>query len=396
MPKGQWDPQPRINPSGKRVFVAWVPNGTDAKGRVKKQSLGTFARKRDAQDAISAHFNPSSPTPSGLRSTTIGEFQKRWSAAPSARSVRSQRSHESRLRRAFDIDIEGMPLKEWDPRELKRRHVDLLVNALFDSGAAPGGVRGVLSSYAVLIQAAWDDEFCETNVFSRVRIRAGDPRRKKDNREARPWTLAQLHTFATFAPTVQATAQYHVMADCGLRIGEMLALELCDVAPTEALVRETLGQVDGFGPGFLLVRQTAYEGRVLDSNDVKNHKRLVPLPAVTEAKLAAMVRRLHCSWLFPSPRGKLWRAEKWYVTVHQPTIVAANVDRDGERLDPLPGEMRHAYVSLMRGSGIDPADVADAAGHTVETATKVYTHALHESYDRMRRVVDEAETGTSG
>jgi hypothetical protein len=38
-------------------------------------------------------------------------------------------------------------------------------------------------------------------------------------------------------------------------------------------------------------------------------------------------------------------------------------------------------------AGVDPADLADMAGHTVETATRKYTHGLGRSYDAMREAV---------
>lgn len=61
--------------------------------------------------------------------------------------------------------------------------------------------------------------------------------------------------------------------------------------------------------------------------------------------------------------------------------------RDGRILNPTPHEMRHSWNSNLRAAGIDPADLADVAGHSVETATKHYTHAMRKSFDQIRNTV---------
>jgi hypothetical protein len=44
-------------------------------------------------------------------------------------------------------------------------------------------------------------------------------------------------------------------------------------------------------------------------------------------------------------------------------------------------------VTHLRAAGIDPADLADVAGHSLDTATARYTHALRRSHDQIRRVI---------
>jgi hypothetical protein len=46
-----------------------------------------------------------------------------------------------------------------------------------------------------------------------------------------------------------------------------------------------------------------------------------------------------------------------------------------------------ALLSLLRAEGIDDADLAAIAGHTVETMIGHYTHALGRSFDRVREVI---------
>jgi hypothetical protein len=41
----------------------------------------------------------------------------------------------------------------------------------------------------------------------------------------------------------------------------------------------------------------------------------------------------------------------------------------------------------LRAAGIDDADLAQVAGHAVETMLGTYTHALGRSHDRIRQVI---------
>jgi hypothetical protein len=41
----------------------------------------------------------------------------------------------------------------------------------------------------------------------------------------------------------------------------------------------------------------------------------------------------------------------------------------------------------LRASGVEPADLADVAGHSVQTATTRYTHPLRRSFEQIKAVV---------
>ena len=45
------------------------------------------------------------------------------------------------------------------------------------------------------------------------------------------------------------------------------------------------------------------------------------------------------------------------------------------------------WVTHLRAAGIDAADLAEIAGHTIATATARYTHPLRRSDDAVRNVV---------
>jgi integrase len=128
-------------------------------------------------------------------------------------------------------------------------------------------------------------------------------------------------------------------------------------------------------------------GRVMHGTKTDHGKdsagRVVPVPPGLLALLAGMPKRIDATitrggarerLLFPGPRGGLWDYPHWHRSVW-----AAGREVTGS--DIRPHEMRHSFVSLMRAAGVDPADLADAAGHSVQTATTTYTHAMNRSFD---------------
>jgi integrase len=134
----------------------------------------------------------------------------------------------------------------------------------------------------------------------------------------------------------------------------------------------------------------------------KKHVRTVPCPLSTAHLVRAMPARIDTPLLFPTPTGRLWWERNFYRDVWHPTLAAylglqrrkdetarqfaARCRREvGE--STAPHDFRHSWVTHLRAAGIDPADLAQVAGHTVETATSRYTHALGRSDDRIRQVI---------
>jgi integrase len=84
-----------------------------------------------------------------------------------------------------------------------------------------------------------------------------------------------------------------------------------------------------------------------------------------------------CQLLFPTPRGRLWRERTFYRDVWKPTQEVAG-------LDIRPHECRHSYVTHLRAAGVNDADLAEIAGHRVETMLAQYTHAIGQSFEAVR------------
>lgn len=355
-----WRPKRRRMKDGSIVWVARYRDHRGAEHIAKppwNDGKGTFKLKRDAQRAIDEAITAKVPE----RASSVAGYLSRWlSARP--RSERTDRTNEGRIRNVLDLELEGVPLGEWEMHELRRRHRDELVGLMLtQQGRSAGGARNILRALSAMFEDAITDELATVNPWTGAKVRDDDRRTTARSRVPRVWSFDEMHAFAGYA--VQHEPMVRVLADCGLRIGELFALRRGDLSG-----------------GVLAVRGTAWEGRVTGSSEEKNHHREVPVPAGCLAVIRAMPTRIDSPWLFPSPRGMVWRYSNFQRRVWRPAQQQAGID-------PTPHEFRHSWVTHLRAAGIDPADLADVAGHSVETATSRYTHALRRSFDDIREAV---------
>lgn len=365
MPKHREAPLKRINPSGK---IAWVARYTSPDG--KRQSAGTFKLQRDAQDAIDAAY----ATPRSRN--TVGEYAKTWTNRY-PRSERTDATNGHRLSRVLDVKLEGRKLRNWPLSQLRRRHAsDLLDHMLREQGRSVSGARNILRTLSAMAEDAITDELLGTNPFKGLRLRDNDRRTTKQPREPRTWTFAQMHAFASKAGAHEPMIR--MLADCGLRIGELLGLQR---------------ELQDLKAGEFVVKGSAWNGQLVESSREKRHDRTGPIPPGCLALLRAMPKRIDSPWLFPTvgskrvgkigfdrPGGLLWRYDNWRRMVWLPTCIAA-------RFDPTPQEFRASYNTHLLAAGIDRADLADLLGHSEDVNVARYTRALRRSGDQVRRVI---------
>ena len=294
---------------------------------------------------------------------TVGAYLDVW-LRRYPRSERTDATNEHRIGRVLDVKVEGRPLRVWPLGDLRRRHAHELVDFMLRvQGRAPSGAVNILRALSAMAEDAITDELAGVNPFKGVRVREQDPRAVKQAREPRVWSWEQMHAVAAEAGRYEPMIR--MLADCGLRIGELFALERAAV---------------DLKAGEFAVTGSAWNGRVVGSSREKRHDRVGPIPPGCVALLRAMPARIDSPWLFPTPTGRLWRYDNWRRDVWNPTLKAAG-------FRPTPQEFRHSWNSLLRAAGVDPADLAEMAGHSVETATARYTHALRRSFDEVRRMV---------
>jgi integrase len=365
-------PIKRTNPSGREV---WVARYTGRDG--KRRSAGTYSRRHEAQDAIdAAHAAEERGVPE-----TVGAYAASWTERH-PRSKRTNTTNDGRVRQVLDVELDGRRLGDWQFRDLRRRHaLALVTHMLTVQGRATGGAQNVLRALSAMTEDAITDEVADMNWVRGVKVRANDPRATKPKRAPRVLSFEQMHEFAAASGSYEAMIR--AFSDCGLRLGEVLGLERAD-----------------FDGEAFHVRGSAHRGVFTPGDQpTKKHVRTIPLPPSTAELVRAIPVRIDTPLMFPTPSGKLWWERNFYRDVWYPAQEAwAGIDPELERAerrrlvaergrDFAPHDFRHSWVTHLRAAGIDPADLAAVAGHTVETATARYTHALGRSDDRIRQVI---------
>jgi integrase len=294
-------PVKRRNPSGEVVWVARY-TGRDGKRHIAKptwnRGKGTFKRKSEAQDAIDEAYGLSD------RPDTLGAYFAAWTERH-PRSERTNATNNYRISRVAGVEIEGIPLKDWQLRELRRRHALVLVDHMLRTeGRATTGAVGILRALSAMAEDAITDEVCDLNPFKGVRIRANDPRAQKKPRPIRVFTFEEMHRFAKAAGRFEAMVR--VFTDCGLRLGEVLPL-----------------RPEDFDGETLQVRRTAHEGQILEGTKTDHGEsdagRVVPVPATLAWMLEAQLRVSGDSdLLFTTPTGRMWRERNFYRDLWRP------------------------------------------------------------------------------
>ncbi|MEX2447624.1 MAG: site-specific integrase [Solirubrobacterales bacterium] len=357
-------PVKRRNPSGKVVWVARY-TGRDGKHHIAKpawnRGKGTFERKADAQQAIEEAYGVAD------RPDTLGAYAISWTERH-PRSERTNATNEHRISRVLHVEVEGIALRDWPLRELRRRHAFALIDHMLRvEGRATTGAIGILRSLSAMAEDAITDEVADLNPFKGVRVRAGDPRATKKRRPIRVFSFEEMHRFAKAAGPYEAMVR--VFTDTGMRLGEILPLR------REAFDGETLKVV-----------RTAHEGAVLQGTKTDHGEqdagRTVPVPATLAWMLEAQINLNDPDndLLFTTPTGRMWRERNFYRDIWKPTQEASG-------LDIRPHECRHSYVTHLRAAGVNDADLAEIAGHRVETMLARYTHATGESGTAVRAAI---------
>ncbi len=364
-------PYRRTYPDGRVVWIARYRDLNGVRQYAKPRWNGgrsTFERKGDAQAAIDEALEQLHS--SGLtQPERIGDYFADW-LDRHPRSERTNKTNRDRVGYVLDVEIEGRPLRDWQFDELRRRQVLVLVDHMLRvQGRAAQGVRGILSALSAMAEDAIGDDVAEVNAFGGLRLRRSDPRIRKLPRKPRIWSFEQMREFASGGrPELRAQTErppaprtkgrrardkprFYSAHDyeallltpglTGLRLGELLALHRADFDGTQ-----------------LSFRFSAHEGELVESSDQKNHERTVPVPPSLAALIESTPTRIDTELLFPTPTGRLWRERNFYRDVWVPAQLATG-------LDPTPHEFRHSYVTHLRAAGIDDADLALVAGHTV-------------------------------
>jgi integrase len=417
--------------TGKVIRTVWLAIATDDNG--KEHGLGTFKRKgpcgeRGRSDCCGQHAIWAKYDEWWGRSNagvpTIGEYASDWTKLH-PRSERTGRTDESRLRAMLDVAIERRLLRDWAFDDLRRRHVLILeAHLLVNQGRALRGVQGHLSTLSRMVEDAISDDYARDNnpVKGGRRARANDPRVKKEPREPRLWSVEEMHCFASEAGCHEP--EIRMLADCGMRVGELLAMRRA---------------LQDFKVGAFRIKDTAWDGAILPSSREKNHDRIGPIAPGCLAILRQMPLRIDTEWMFSTPGaahthkariawpsyeelrvelkassyravarrlgvsdnavrnriraheqppgarlndrgGRLWRYDNWMRDVWNPV-------RRRTGMDATPKDFRFSLSCHLRAAGVPEDDIADMLGHSEQVNQAHYSRSLRRSGDLIREAI---------
>jgi integrase len=358
-------PLRRVNPGG---AVVWVARWTDEDGR-RHPSAGTFPVKGPcrkpaddgrccAQHRIWRMYEADEGR-EAVEVTVRSYFEDAW-LQRHPRAQRTEEGYQGRVRAVLGVKTRDGLFGDLPMLSVRPRHMDELVDVMLrEHGRAVSGTRAVLAVLSSMFKDAMRDEVATMNPAVLTTVRDSDPRVQKPKRGVKVATREEMHAFARAAGEYETLVR--VIADLGLRLGEALALE----------ARHDLRD-------FMVVEQSGWHGSVTPGTK-QGATRSVPIPPGLRALLDAYATPLRGA-LFPNPAGGWWHERSFYRVVWYPA-------RDRSGMDFRPHDFRHSHVSLMRAAGVDPADLARMSGHTVDTATRVYTHSTGGSFDLVRRAV---------
>jgi integrase len=388
-------PYKRRYPDGR---VVWVARCLDLNGKARyakprwNGGKSSFALKRDAQLAIDEELDRLYGNRLQEPGTVESYFEGWLDRHP--RAKRTNKTHTDRVSWVMEVEIEGRPLAQWQFDELRRRQVLELVDHMLQvEGRAMGGVRGILSSLSAMAEDAIGDDVAESNAFKGIRLRRSDPRAQKVTRQPRIWSFEQMRAFAAAGRAEVRAATRRPPTEYGRRRGARKAKEPAYYSANDYEALLLTPALTGLRLGeFLALRRSDFDGQVLnlcrsahngeltESSRQKNHERVIPVPPSLARLLKAQLETHDNELIFPTPSGRLWGERNFYRDVWAPAKIASG-------LDPTPHEFRHSYISHLRAAGIDDADLAQIAGHRVETMISVYTHALAKSHEEIKAAI---------
>lgn len=379
--------------TAKRNQTSWVqdlwkkrdgsPTAADGQGlryravyvdKMAKQRTKAFRTKADAKsylDHNTAAVVAGTWVDPAKSSATFGEIAEAWLATKEGRTPKTVQGYRSLL------DVVILPTWRDTPlREIDYEGVQTFISALSRPGGSSRFADRKLSASRVkqthqlmgaVFKYAVRSKRIATNPADGVEL----PRLAVA--EQRYLDHADVKALASAAGRFEVAV--YVLAYCGLRFGELVALKVKEVDTTAKRIR---------------VRSsvTAVAGQGMVEGSTKNHDpRTVPVPAFVAEKLAAVVGGLEGEALvFPSRKGG-WLPLGEFRWAFDQAIKEAGID-------PLrPHDLRHTAASLAIAAGGNIKVVQRVLGHKTATLTlDRYGHLFPDDLDKLADALDAAHS----
>jgi integrase len=169
---------------------------------------------------------------------------------------------------------------------------------------------------------------------------------------------------------------FMMLALTGLRAGEILGLRVIDCDLERNLI---------------FVRQTAWEGRIIQGAKTKGSKNSVPMPSLVREKLEHYLRTHDRELLFANRKGGPYRRDKIVAKVLHPVLDRIGVPRKGRRV--AFHAFRHGLASMLVDLA-SPAVAQRQLRHAdAATTLGIYAHVIGSGHKDAVEAIQAVCTG---
>lgn len=353
----------------KRPSGQWRARYRDSDGR---EHAKHFRRKADAQewldDQTAALVRGDWVDPKAGK-VTLRSYAGEWQSVQVS-SAGTARIVDNALRLHILPALGDLPVSAIRPTRVQG-----FVKALEAKGLQPGSVRNVFDVLKRVMTAAVDDQVIRTSPCT---AKIALPQRHDDEVQ-----IPSVEDVSAAADAIgeRWRAMVVTLAGTGLRIGELLGLDVADVDFLRRTIR--------------VERQRSQGGEVTPLK-TKASRRVVPVGQVVIDELAAHLARCPSDGaLFVDEFGKPLLYRRWkqlWTAAFAPEVEEDEEPEDVEVDVPFTAHgLRHFAASALISGGASVKQVQTFLGHSSATVTlRTYAHLWPGDEDRTRDVLDAA------
>ena len=333
------------------VYIVWWRDGARMRNRTFErrkdadafEAKVTLAKRRGDLDDLDAGTEP------------LREFVEEWWAlyAEPRLAASTLRSYAGLRDRYLVPRLGGVQLRKLTPAMVQRFQVDLA-----DSGVGNETIRKTLVLLQGILERAIEWGHLRVNPVRVVK----KPRqtRQRAVRPLAPTEVERLRLHLLRGRRQRDATLISLLAYAGLRPGEALALTWADVGTSTLLVDKALA--------LGVVKETK-------TRRARTVKLLKPLAADLAEWRLASGRPDETGLIFPMQDGRPW-TEAAYRNWRRRRFTPAA--REMGLTNMRPYDLRHSFASLLFVEGINPAEIAEQLGHSLQMLLSTYTHVIEE------------------
>ena len=251
-------------------------------------------------------------------------------------------------------------------KDIRKANLQSLLNDMAQNGASQSQLKKIKMLSSAVMEFATDNEYIARNVFASVKVPV------TDQKERQPLTKEQMQLVITTWQEHRMGLPALIMLYCGLRRGELLALQWSDI-------NLDTGKIN-------IYKSVAFDNShkpVIKTTKTKSGQRQVEIPFVL---LSAFNQSKPTSlYVCSDTNGNMmtYSAFKraWESYMHYLNICAGGTDATRSKpkviaMQPFtPHQLRHTYATLLYSAGVDMLTAQKLLGHSdIKVTMGIYTH----------------------